>query len=184
MRRQHAGEARMAVEQRVVLLRQVEERHGDGDGDHDGVDARGPDRDQADQGGDDGAAGNRERHRRPPRPVQAEIQAVAADDGDQVAGDAGDRHLGQRDHPAIAAEEHQRQRDDAEEQRLAADLEGPEIGHHQWIDHQQHRGDRIGEHRPHPERQRTRGAFRDRAHARPRMPCGRIASTTTMIRKV
>ncbi len=182
--RQDAGKSRMAVEERVVLQRQIEERHGDGDGDHDGVDARGAHGDQADQRGHDGAAGDGERHGGPPRPHQAEIQAVAADDGDHVAGHAGDRHLRQGNHAAIAAEKHQRQRDHAEKQGLPADLEGPEIGHHQRVDHQQHRRDPIGQHRAQPERQRARGAFGDRAHARPRMPCGRIASTATMMRKV
>ena len=39
-----------------------------------------------------------------------------------VAGDAGDGELHQADHAAVAGEEHQAQRDDAEDQRLAEDL--------------------------------------------------------------
>ena len=52
--------------------------------------------------------------------------ALRAEDRDQVAGDAGDGHLRERDHPAVAAEERERQRDDAERERLPADLEREE----------------------------------------------------------
>ena len=43
----------MAVEQCVVLLREIEERRRDRERDHDGIDALGPDRDRADDGGGD-----------------------------------------------------------------------------------------------------------------------------------
>ena len=67
--------------------------------------------------------------------------AAGAEDGHQIAGDAGDRHLRQRHHAAVAAEEGERQRDQAERQRLRTDLEGEErrsdegIGEQQGGDH-------------------------------------------------
>ena len=53
-------------------------------------------------------------------------RAAGAEDRDHVAGDAGDRHLRERHHAAVAAEEGERQRDQAERERLRADLEREE----------------------------------------------------------
>ena len=67
---------------------------------------------------------DRERHQEPPRPAEAHgRRSVDAEDGDHIAGDAGDRDLRQADHAAIAGEQHQRQRDHAEDQRIGADLD-------------------------------------------------------------
>ena len=68
-----------------------------------------------------------DRHRHPPGPAEADLGGAAgAEHGQRVAGDAGDRHLRQRDHAAVAAEERERERDQAEHQRLRGDLEGEE----------------------------------------------------------
>jgi hypothetical protein len=61
--------------------------------------------------------------RQPPWPAEADAHhAAGAEDRDQVAGEPGDRHLRQRDHAAVAAEEGERERDQAERERLRADL--------------------------------------------------------------
>src|SRR3546814_10889082 len=53
---------------------------------------------------------------------------VVAQDGDQVAGKVCDGELREADHAAVAGQYHKRQRDGAEDQRIAADLVGEEIG--------------------------------------------------------
>src|SRR5437660_28940 len=62
-------------------------------------------------------------HREPPRPAQTHaVGGRGAEDRHHVAGDAGHRHLRERDHAAVAAEERERQRDQPQRQRLRADL--------------------------------------------------------------
>src|SRR3546814_13367783 len=53
---------------------------------------------------------------------------VVAQDGDQVAGKACDGELREADHAAVAGQHHKRQRDGAEDQRIAADMVGEELG--------------------------------------------------------
>ncbi len=77
------------------------------------------------------------RHGEPPRPAEADVGAAGREDRVHVAGDAGHRHLRERDHAAVAAEEGQRERDEPEGQRLRADLEGEERRRHPRVD--QHR---------------------------------------------
>ena len=102
-RRLQPGEAAMAVEDRVVLPGEIEEGDPDGERDHDRIDAAGAHRDEADEQRQDDGDGDGKRNRRPPRPVQAEMGAVHPDDRDHVAGGAGDRHLREGNHAAIAA---------------------------------------------------------------------------------
>src|SRR3546814_14297137 len=65
----------------------------------------------------------------PPWPAEAhDADRVVAQDGDQVAGKACDGELREADHAAVAGQHHKRQRDGAEDQRIAADLVGEEIG--------------------------------------------------------
>src|SRR3546814_4638030 len=58
-RRRDAGIAVEAVEEVVVLAHEVEEGDGDRQGDHDGVDALGAHRDEADEGAEEGGAEDR-----------------------------------------------------------------------------------------------------------------------------
>ena len=126
-RRRDAAETGMAVEQRVVLLREIEEGGGDRQRDHDGVDAGRPDGDHADQRRDDAGDQDRNGHIEPPGPAEAEhARAVGAENCDAIAGHARDGELRERDHPAVAGEHHQRERDHAEDQRLRAELEDDE----------------------------------------------------------
>ena len=226
-RRMDLVEALVSAEDRVVLLRQVVEGHADRQRDHDRIDAFGAHREPADEGGEQGRDRHADRHRDPPRPAQAAGAALRlagnAEDRHHVAGETGDRHLGQRDHAAIAAEEGEREGDQAEHQRLAADLideerrgdpgvdqDGQQDGDMAHADGAQRAGDRLGGARPRCRRRRApagpgvagdagrarpgvaararihRPAPLGGAHAllRPRMPFGRKASTSTMIRKV
>ena len=81
--------------------------------------------------------GERERHADPPGPAEADLgRAARAEDADHVAGDPGHRHLRQRNHAAVPAEKGERQRDQAERQRLRPDLEGDERTRHPRKDEQ------------------------------------------------
>ena len=121
-RRVHLLEALEAVEDRVVLQHQVVERHADRQRDHDRVDAVGAHRQPADQGAARNRDDQREGHHHPPGPAQAGGGAARAQHGDRVARDAGHRHLRERHHAAVAGEEGEGQRDQAEDQRLRGDL--------------------------------------------------------------
>jgi hypothetical protein len=135
--RQDPGESLEAVEERVVLLHQVVERHADRERDHDGVDALGADRKPADEGREERGEQQRNRHREPPRPAEADVaDGAAPEDRQRVAGAAGNRHLRQRHHARVAGKEGQRQGDDPEGERLSADLEGEERRRHPGIDQQ------------------------------------------------
>ena len=116
---------------------------------------------------------------------EAEIVAVGADDRDHVAGAAGDGHLGEGDHPAIARQEHEGKRDHAEEEDLGADLHRPEGARRQRIEDERGPGHEMPRLEAEAQNQRGGGAAGERGHAgRPNMPWGRIASTATMMRKV
>jgi hypothetical protein len=121
-----------AVEDAVVLQHQVVEGDADRQRDHDRVDAFGANREPADQGGDGHADQQCRRQRRPPGPAEADLRrAAVAEHRQRIAGDAGDGHLREGDHAAVAAEEGQRERDQAEHQRLRGDLEQHEGCRHQ-----------------------------------------------------
>ena len=70
-------------------------------------------------------------------------RAAGAQDRDQVTRDAGDRHLRERDHAAVAAEERERERDHAERERLRGDLEREERGGEERIGHDQHQHEHV-----------------------------------------
>ena len=121
------AQALEAVEDAVVLQHQVVEGDADRERDHDRVDAFGAHRQPADQRRRERAHEQGDRDRRPPRPAEADLGGAArAEDGERIARHAGDRHLGERDHAAVAAEEGERERDQPEHQRLRRDLEGDE----------------------------------------------------------
>ncbi len=84
---------------------------------------------------------HRERHRHPPRPAQVHrrrARAAGAEDAERIAGDAGHRHLRQRHHAAVAAEKRERQRNQAQDQRLRRHLKGDERrGHEREHEHEQ-----------------------------------------------
>src|SRR5262249_23770831 len=110
---------------------------------------------------------------------------------DHVARNAGDAHLRQAYHTAVAGKHGERQRDRAEDQRIATDLEGKERRGDQRVDDQPCRG--CDGQRIEPERWRggggagrlnTEAAFNSAHAARPMIPCGRKASTATMMMKV
>ena len=211
----------------IVLLHQIVERYADRDGDHDRVDAFGTHREPADEAPEHGGDDDGDRHRDPPGPAQAAGAALGlagdAEDRHHVAGQPGDRHLGDRHHAAIAAEEGQRERDQSQREGLSADLIDEERRgdpgidqHRQQDDHVadadradgatedrtgagrlRRHGRRVAWRRHHRPARRTRpgvaagtGIHRPPplggAHAvlRPRMPVGRKASTSTMMRNV
>ena len=134
-RRRNAVDAGVAVEDRVVLVGEVEERRRDRERDHDRVDARGAHRERADDGADDHGEDESRRNREPPRPADSARHAVHAEDRDHVAGETRDRHLRKADHAAIAGEEHQAQRDRAEHVRPAEDLREHEAAGDRRHDH-------------------------------------------------
>ena len=147
-RRHHALEALEAVEERVVLLGEVVEGHPDRQRDHDRVDALGAHREPADERPAHRRDHEREHHRQPPGPAQADVGAARGEDRVHVARDARDRHLGERDHAAVAGEERQRERDEPQGERLRADLVGEERRGHPRVD--QHRQQHQHVPRPHP----------------------------------
>src|SRR3546814_9050483 len=71
-RRGDAGIAVEAVEEVVVLTHEVEEGDGDRQRDHDGVDALGAHRDEADEGAEEGGAEDGDRDGHPPWPAEAQ----------------------------------------------------------------------------------------------------------------
>ena len=152
MRRGDGVDAGVAVEDRPVLVGEVVERRADRERDHDGVDALGAHRERAAERAEDGREHQRHRRREPPRPAQADIGVAAhAEHRDHVGGEAGDGELHQADHAAIAGEEHQAERDDAEDQRRGEDLDQEEAVGDQRHDQQDHRhqpGGRLVEFRP------------------------------------
>jgi hypothetical protein len=116
--------------------------------------------------------------------------------GDHVAGNTGHGHLRQTHHAAIAGKKHQRQRNDAEDHGPADDLVEPEVGGNSREDEQHHAEQQDGRVAPDPLREsaaagvgdtnRTAlGCLQERHGQRlPSRPCGRTASTMTMITKV
>ena len=110
------------------------------------------------------------------------------EDRNRIARDAGDGQLRHRDHAAIPAEDHQRQRDHAENESLRPELEHDE------------RGGDDGEAGPaQPPALRLdgvnstgtislaaggRGGSANLVRALPMIPCGRSASVTTMMTNV
>ena len=118
----------MSIEQSVVLLREVEEGGGDRQRDHDGVDALGAHRYRTDQRRHRGGDQHRERHQHPPRPTKAvNVHVVGAEDRDRVGGDAGGRDLGEAHHAAVTGEQHHREREQAPDERIGADLGDEEL---------------------------------------------------------
>ena len=197
-RRRDRGEAGKAVENRPVLQSQIEERRGDRERDHDRVDALGARRQHAGERAESNRDDDRDRSGDPPRPEQADGgQRAHAEHCDHVAGDAGDRHLRQADHAAIAGEEHQRQRDDAEDHRPADHLDEHEVRDDRRQDDHHDAEQQDGGVARHPLREgaaalgagdldrRAFGGLQQRHGQRlPNSPCGRTASTITMITKV
>jgi hypothetical protein len=76
--------------------------------------------------------------------------------GDEVAGEACDRHLQEADDPAIARQEHQAERDHPEDGRVAEDLDEPERGGDERHHEEDCRDD--PERRPKPDHGVGRGA--------------------------
>ena len=152
MRRGDGVDAGVAVEDRPVLIGEIVEGRTDRERDHDGVDALGPHRERAAERAERGRERQRHRRRQPPRPAEADIGAAAdAEHRDHVAGEACDGELHQAHHAAIACEEHQAERDDAEDQRRAEDLDQEEaVGdqRHDQEDHGDGPGGRVVEFRP------------------------------------
>ena len=154
-RRDDVVEAGVAVEDRVVLAGEVEERRSDRQRDHDRVDALGANREGADQRSKQGRDQDRERDMQPPRPAQADLRhAAGAEDRHHVAGKRPHRHLDQAHHPAIAGQHHQRQGDHPEDEAPAEDLEQHEVagqGRHQQqqqADRPDRRRDPLQHHQP------------------------------------
>src|SRR3546814_5592619 len=71
-------------------------------------DALGPHREGTCEDAEQRGDGDRQRNDHPPRPAEAQAGRAVAEDREHVAGHAGDGHLRQRHHAAIAArsEEH------------------------------------------------------------------------------
>ncbi len=188
LRRSESGEAGEAVEDGVVLIAEIEDGDADRQGDHDRVDALGPDRDHTDQRGDGCADQDGAGHNDPPRAAEPEFVAVGSQDGDHVAGHPGNGHLRQRHHAAVSRQHHQRQGDDAEQQALRPDLHDEEIVGPERIDDQQQGDDQMPGAQIEPDAGggAARGGFelRQRHHRFPMIPVGRTASTMTMTRKV
>ena len=187
-----AGEAAMAVEQRVVLLGEVEEGDGDRQRDHDRVDARGArprsSRSAPRRSAATSVANGTSTHHGQPKPCTPELlrPKIAID----VAGDAGDADLRQADHAAIAGEQHQRQRDAC---RGSANRRRPGSMKKSDADDRDRRSAAPASTMwPTPmASQRSAGEVRAvplaviaLIAAFPMMPCGRKASTTTMMTKV
>ncbi len=130
----------MPVEQRVILLREVKERGGDRERNHDRVDALGADRNRTDDRRGDGRQQHGKRHQHPPRPAKAvNVDVVGAEDRHRVGGDAGAGDLRQADHAAVAGKQHHRQRQQAPDQRISADLGEEELRGDERIEQQRRR---------------------------------------------
>ena len=101
--------------------------HGEGQRDHQEVDAGAPARQRAEQE----CHGRREDDSEDdPEPwIPAKVQALRVSVRDHVAegeaGDAEDRDLAERDHPTVCGKEDQARRDDAEEEDLRQDEADP-----------------------------------------------------------
>ena len=131
----NAVNARVAVEDRVILVGEIKERRRDRERDHDCVDARGAHRERANDRADNHGENESRRNREPPWPTDPARHAVHAQDRDNVAGETSDRHLGKAHHAAVAGEEHQAQRDRAEHIRPAKDLREHEAARERGHDH-------------------------------------------------
>src|SRR6266481_2460990 len=117
MRRDNAVDAGVAVENDPILVGEVVKGRCNRQRDHDRVDALGAHRERPADGAEQRRQGERHRRRKPPGPSEADVRiAAGAEDRRHVAGKARDRQLHQADHAAIAGQEHQAQRDDAEKQ--------------------------------------------------------------------
>jgi hypothetical protein len=190
--RRNAVDAGMAVEDGVILVGEIVERRGDRERDHDRVDPLGPHRERANDRADNHREDQSRRNREPPRPAHSSGDAVDAENRDDIAGETGDRHLREAHCAAIARQEHQAQRDRAEHVRPAEDLGEDEAAgdrRHNQDDSSDEDRDRIDVLQPHGLRGRarrnSRAALCKRHGQRPASrPCGRTASTSTMIRKV
>ena len=152
MRGRDVVDASVAVEDRVVLVGEVVERRGDGERNHDRIDAGGTNRQRAAERAEDRRKGERHRGREPPGPAQADIgMAADAKDRVHVAREAGDGELHQADHAAIACQEHQAECDDPEDHGGAEDLDQEEAIRNQRHDQEDQCDDpgcRIVEFRP------------------------------------
>ncbi|MEY9641395.1 hypothetical protein ABIF66_009649 [Bradyrhizobium japonicum] len=125
-----------------VLVGEIIESRADREGDHDGVDALGAHRQRAAKRAEQGRERERHRDREPPRPTQADIGVAAdAEHRDHIGGEACDGELHQADHAAVAGEEHQAQRHDAEDQRGRKDLDQEEAVGDQRHDQENGRDD-------------------------------------------
>ena len=170
------------------LGREVVDEHRERQRQHQEVDplaARGDEAErQPDEHGDDDCADDR-RPRRPGR-------GVAAVGGHEVrvrqAGGPVDRHLAERDHPAVGGQEDQAGRGEAQPQRLREDLRDPEVRDEQREDREH--GHHAGKTQPAGPAEGgmvgglglglDRRGVRRKAHAGlPNRPSGRTASTTT-----
>src|SRR6266581_182423 len=124
MRRDDAVDAGVAVENDPILVGEVVKGRCNRQRDHDRVDALGAHRERAADGAEQRRQGERHRRRKPPGPSEADVRIPAgAEDRRHVAGKARDRQLLQADHAGIAGQEHQAQRNDAENQGRSENLD-------------------------------------------------------------
>ena len=90
------------------------------------------------------------------------VHVVGAEDCDRVGGDAGGRDLGEADHAAIAGEQHHREREQAPDERIGADLGDEELRRNGGIKKQCGRQRDLARGRTGPGRPRPAAADRGR----------------------